>query len=173
MLSTLSKATRIPQQLLMQSQRTTGKFVYRNMAILDEGARMSSLSFAEALPLFHDIKRLRVCGDCRQGEPSSKNQRKLNSVITMLEERFLSNKQGIIKRSFLNKQYRMAYDIAENVSNTFYDGKVVSKISDGNNNLFCHYVRGFCYEDNFSTCCEKVAELALRAYRRGIEIVKW
>ena len=162
LLCTLSKAKQLPLHMLMQYQDTSGEFLSRDMAILDEGARVSSFCFSEVLPLFDEVKRLVVCGDRRQGGPFSKKGRKLQSVITMLEERSLSNKKGIIKRSFLNVQYRMQYDIGELISNTFYEGRILSMKKAGGHNLYCHYVTGWAYEDDLSTCCENEAELALR-----------
>ena len=171
LLCTLSMAKKISQLMLMQFRDSNGQFVNREIAIFDEGGRISTLCFSEILPYFDAIKRLVVCGDRRQGQPFSKKQRKLESLIMMLENHALYQK-GIIKKAFLNRQYRMEFDIAELVSSTFYKGRIVSENKGGRDNLFCHFVSGMCYDNNKSLCCENEADLVLR-YGNIIQKKHW
>ena len=102
-----------------------------------------------------------MCGDKKQGHPYSKKQRIFESLITMLEKHEWK-KKGVIKKAFLNVQYRMEEDMGELVNDTFYDGRIVSAKKGGHDNLFCHFVSGVTYDIDSSTCCEKEAVLALR-----------
>ena len=157
---TISKAKQIGETLLMQFRDGDGYFQYRDAVIVDEGGKISSVSFSELLDLCDEFKRLVVCGDPKQGGPFSKKRRNYESVITMLEERASSNERGIIKKTFLHLQYRMEPDIGDLMSRTFYEGRLLSH-ENGVGNLFCHFVKATTEQmDNALSC--KEALLALR-----------
>ena len=161
-LCTLSKAKQIGEKLLMKFRDSSSNFQNRDTVILDEAARITALSFSEVLPFFDEVKRLVACGDRDQGDPFSKKLRILESVISMLEKRSSTTKGAQIKKTFLNIQYRMAYDIGEMVSKTFYAGRLLSYKKGIGGNLFFHQVQGNTFNRGTSVCCRKEAKLAMQ-----------
>ena len=163
LLCTLSKAKHLQSDALVKF-RGCNSFQYRDTAIIDEAGRVSCCCFSQVLPVLDNFKRLFVVGDPKQGAPYSSKNRTLSSVITVLEKR--AEERGIVKRGFLNIQYRMEMDIGVLVSTTFYDGKVESYLKRSGKNLFFHDVRGEIHDRNGSISCNEEAELAMKYARR-------
>lgn len=166
LLCTLSKAKHVKSEELIKF-RTTRSFEYRDTAIIDEGGRVSCCCFSQVLPLLDHFKRLVVSGDPKQGGPFSSKNRTLRSVITVLQKR--AQESAVVKKGFLNIQYRMELDIGELVSTTFYDGKVESFLKRSGENLFYHDVRGEIGTRNKSIFCKKEADLAMRYAKRILQ----
>ena len=162
LLSTLSKAKQLQGPNLVHFRDRTSHFRKRDLAVVDEGGRISTCSFAEVLPVFDNFTRLVVCGDPNQGDPFSSKQKTFTSVINFLWERANTEQRGIVRKGYLNRQYRMAYDIGELVSKTFYSGKVESEMKPCGRNTFFHHVPGCCKPINSSFYCEEESEIALK-----------
>ena len=166
-LCTLSKAKHLKHDALVMF-KACNSFEYRDTAVIDEAGRVSCSCFSQVLPVLDNFKRLIVCGDPKQGAPYSSKNRTLSSVITVLEKR--AKEKGIVKRGFLNIQYRLEMDIGALVSRTFYDGKVESYLKRSGKNLFFHDVRGEIDDRNRSISCNEEAELAMKYARRILHL---
>ena len=155
-------AKKISEKDLQQFRDSKSKFRNRDTVLVDESGRISELEFGELLPRLSSYKRLGVFGDAKQGGPYSPRNRELSSIIDLLESLAYSNAKGVVKRAFLNKQYRMVFDIGRLVSNFFYDGMVHSRYSECGRNIFCHSVKGNLGDCNSSLCCIREARLAIK-----------
>ena len=137
-----------------------GRFEFRSTVIVDEANRIGECSFAEVLPLLGPFKRLSVLGDRTQGGVFSSKNKRVPCLLSFLEERKSSSDDGVVKKTFLNRQYRMIYDIGCMVSKVFYDTKLLTQKCNSGRNLFFHNVRGSLKDNNLSLSCESEAELA-------------
>ena len=158
LLMTLSKAKLIRDLAVQHFRDADGNFQYRDAALIDESGRITEISIEEVLPVLDKFKRMAVFGDPKQGTPFSSTRRKLQSLISLLQEA----PSSVVKKVFLDQQYRMVYDIGEMVSETFYEGRVRSRKTDCGKNSFFHNVTGKLEFDNKSAYCHVEAELCAR-----------
>ena len=117
------------------------------------------------LPLLGSFKRLLALGDRNQGGVFSSKNKRVPCLLSFLEKR-QSIDDGLVKKTFLNRQYRMVYDIGCMVSSVFYDNKLLSLKRDSGKNLFFHEVRGTLCDGNLSLSCELEAKLATEYAKR-------
>ena len=120
LIMTLSKLKLMKDTSVMSFRDEKGQFQSRDAVLVDEAGRITDSSYVEALPVLDEFKRMAVFGDPMQGSPHSSMRRKLESLITLLQK----IPSSVVKKTFLDMQYRMVFDLGQMVSETFFEKKV-------------------------------------------------